>query len=330
MCSSCLASSQQSVVPPWSSPYLSYCPTCNAYIASPNYNYAMQPWWMNQAPNYWNFYGPGPYNGYGMMPQYFPMPNYQPFNNPSSHPVHQGPGGVYMAKPVLYLRGPADTKIEVLVDEGGTPKDKHELLVAVPALKHSKKGASWSATINGKTLKTENGDYEFFFYDSWATDSIFQDQEGYCSNRKEVLEYMRSGLKQRGFPENSIQDFDMTWGVKLPYNQNLCVYPQTEKQLQQGTKLTFTPAVELIQLEYVVVPKSFFARPEAKQRERFKSAPEKDFVDFKKTSEIANREVASSKDKPAVTAYDWGVGFMRVQGTEHQEPPLRKPDSEKK
>lgn len=295
----------------------------------------MQPYWMNQSQNYWNFYGPGPYNGYGIMPQYYPqpMPYYNPMNNFQPNIPGGNGGGVYLDKPVVYMTGPTGTKVQVYVDQGGTAKDKHEVLVAVPAFSHSKMGSGWNAVIDGKTLRTDKGDYEYFFYDAWADDKIFQDKEGYCADRKEILDYMSSGLKQRGFPENSIQDFKMTWNIKLPFNQNLCVYPQTEKELQAGVKLTFEPAnVELIQLEFIVVPKSYFSRPEAKGRPRFSAAPGKDFVRFKPTSMITGRTVAgtaaATAKAPTIKAYDWGVGFIRVQGTEHENA-VRKPDSKK-
>lgn len=266
------------------------------------YYRTMAPWWMSASPYYSNFYGPpGFYNGWGMMPNYFPTPLYTPpYVPPHSH---HGGGGMYAAKPVLYIKGPAKSKVRVIVETGGRKDSNVEVLVAVPAFSESKGVSSWSGELTKTGLKTPEGEYPYFFYDAWIDDAIFQDRQGHCGDRKEVLGYMQSGLKQRGFPEESIQEFEKTWSVKLPFNQNLCVYPQTEREMQKGVKISFEPkTVELVQLEYVVVPKQFFASEEAKGRPRFTKEPKEDF-------QFASRKVASAS---TIRAYDWGVGFMRL------------------
>jgi len=308
-CNMC-GSSPALTAPPWASPTLTYCPSCGGYVPTTNFT-SMQPWWMNASPYYSNFYGPaGFYNGFGMQPNYFPMPQY--FPSPQIVQPNRG-GGMYMDKPVLYLRGPAKAKVQVTLSMGGGKDSNSEVLVAVPALTESKGVSSWDVELNQNSLKTTEGNYDFLFYDAWADDSIFQDKRGYCGDRKEILSYMKSGLKQRKFPEESIVEFEATWNVKLPFNQNLCVYPQTERELQNGVKISFEPKnVELVQLEYLVIPKPYFTSDESKTRTHFSQAPLEDFQEFKEGSLISKLEVASQDSKNSIHAYDWGVGFLRL------------------
>lgn len=290
MCSSCTTPAAPTV-PTWGMPQLPYCPQCMANAAAQFHTMPpMNQWWMGYQPNYYNFFMPGPYNGMGMMPQYFPQPPFQP----------QGGGGVYMAKPVLYLRGPKGTKVEI----GVTPA-KGELIVAVPALRQ------WKAEIRGPRLKTAEGEYEFFFYDLWMDHAGLQDEKGACGDRKETLAYLETALRQRGFPEEAVQDFNATWSVKLPHQQELCVFPQSEEQLQGGLTLTFKPAtVQLTQLEFVVVPKRFFGSAEAKTWNKFTKEPRGEYA-FRKPASSGNP--ATADGAKAIRAFDWGVGFLRME-----------------
>lgn len=275
-------------VPPWGMPQLPYCPTCMAnnpglYELTPGVN---NNWWMRQAPNYWNFYMPGPYNGWGMMPNYFPALPYSP----------PGGDGFYAAKPVVYLRGPSGSKVEI---EIATPKG--ELLVTVPNRKN------WKAEIQGAKLKTKEGNYEYFFYDAWLDHNGLQDQKGACGDRKETLAYMETALKQAEFPSEAIREFKNTWSAKLPHQQELCVFPQTEEQLKSAVELKFKPAsVKLTQLEFIVVAKKFFGSPDAKKWSKFTQEPKKEFGFRSPASE------AAEGNKYAIRAFDWGVGFLRA------------------
>lgn len=290
MCSSC-SGGQTGAPPIWGQPQLPYCPTCGIPpqyppLATPplvNYN----PWWSQpMAQNYWNLNMPGPYNGWGMNPQYFPQ-----------FPKKLQPPLSYMAKPVLYLRGPKGTRVQIKIED----TQKHsELLVMVPSQKN------WQGKIHETQIKTDEGNYDFFFYDAMITNSIFQDETGFCGDRESSLAYMEDALSKRNFPNEAIRDFKETWQVKLPHHQKLCIYPQTEKELQNGVKLQFTPAsVTLTQLEFIVVPEEFLKSKTAKTWNKFNQAPKK---------EAQFRAIAStiSNSKKQISAFDWGVGFLRV------------------
>lgn len=285
-CSMC-STPAMPTVPNWGTPQLPYCPQCMAQQQQMWTQPPMNPWWAGYQPNYWNFYMPGPYNGMGMMPQYFPAPPYFP---------PQGGGGVYMAKPVVYVRGPKGARVEI----GVTPA-KGEVVVAVPALRE------WKAELQGTEMKTSEGKYGFFFYDAWMDHTGMQDERGTCGNRADALTYMENLLKQGEFPAEAIQDFRATWSIKLPHQQELCVYPQTEEQLQTGVRLTFKPErVRLTQLEFVIVPKRFFGSAEAKTWPKFAKAPKAEFSYRKPAS-------APPSAKDEIRAFDWGVGFLRME-----------------
>ena len=281
---------------PYVNPYVPYCVACQEAMMQSYANsmVAVQPWWGQQTympSNYWNYYAPGPYNGWGVAPQFFPQPHFQ---------TPGGNGGVMLDKPVVYVTGPDHTEVSLSVQ----PKSESAgmLLATVPALTKS----SWKARVEKNQLQTDEGSYEYFFYDARVDEHLFQDQAGFCGERPEVLSYMANGLKTRGFPENSIQEFKSTWSVKLPWHQSLCVYPQTEKELSSGIEIKIEPTTaKLTQLEFVVVSEAYHREANHQDHPKFAKAPSKDFI-----FESAERNVASAKSE--VHVYDWGVGFLEV------------------
>ena len=255
-----------------------------------------QPWLVagSQPTNYWNYYAPGPYFGMGVMPQFFP--NNQNFQRP-------GGGGVMDDKPVVYVTAPDHTEISISIK----PKDSNFLLATVPSLPDHQ----WKARVEKNALQTNEGIYEYFFYDARVAEDSFQDQAGFCGERNEVLTFMANGLKTRGFPENSIQEFKSTWSIKLPWHQSLCVYPQTEKEISHVLEIKIEPAnAKLTQLQFVVVPKLYHQHADKKIRPKFSKAPSVDFV----FPEELDRKLAATDKAPHV--YDWGVGFMAVDRSE--------------
>ena len=287
-------SNYSSYYSPYYSPSMAYCPQCMAAMAAQQ-NATLQPWWINSSSNnYWNPTGLGPYNGWGVMPSYYPPA--PAFNNPG--------GGVMMYKPLVYVTAPDHTKIKI----SPTIVPPGMLMAAVPKLNlnaDAKTKDSWSSEVMKNKFVTTEGEYEFFFYDARLQEESFQDQAGACGDREDVLQYMETGLKLRGFPDTAVLDFKAAWSIQLPYHQDLCVYPQSEMDLKSGMHLEVEPKnARVVQLEYVVVPELYQREVKVKKTQKFSKAPTVAFV-----YQQVDRKLAASNP---ITVYDWGVGFMLV------------------
>lgn len=260
------------------------CPTCDLMAY-----YQMQPSFAPPMP-YYGYYGsmaypnfgfPGPWGGSGMYGGMYP-----------------GWGNVGMGKPVLYLDGKDGTKVDVRVKfaEGGN------WLAAAPAHGES----AWSGKLQGNHFVSAGADYRYLFYDYRTDGNQLQDERGFCTGRESLMRKLKTALKDSGFKENEIHDFDQYWSVKIPVSHRYCVYPQSMPDLQKLAHLEIEPKpASLTQLMFIIqVDEELTGKPG-----KFTHAPSKTW-----TAEPIADARAPASDSPTVQAREWGVGFFFTNG----------------
>lgn len=269
----------------WMSQMRGYCPTCNLMMGPQMMPWGMpSPWWWQTGPiNYSNFYSPAPWNyGYGypgVMPQYYP-----------------GGGQIFAAKPNLYVEGDAGTKITVkvnFIEEGAN------WLASVPV--HGTQG--WSGTLIEKNkIRTDNGTYKYLYSDYRLYGRNFQDNEGFCAERSNLIPKLAIELKNSGFSGREIADFLDYWSVKIPQGDRFCVFPQDERQLNAVAPLDISPKpVSVRRVLFLVQPEGGLL----KNGEKFTSAPTRSW------NPQPLRAVAA--DSKSIRIREWGVGFLAAK-----------------
>jgi hypothetical protein len=274
-----------------------FCPTCG-YNPTP----ASYMPWGTPAPFYWNtgpmmfsnFYAPAPWS---YVP---PAPSYAPMNYPSPGVVpgfFPGGGGVFMAKPNLYVLGTPGTKVNIklkFVEEGTN------WLAAVPT--HGTEG--WQATLtDGYRVRVNDVTYGYLYSDYRVYGKPLQDTEGFCSPKETVLNRMAIEMKGAGFTEREIKHFLEYWTVKLPQSESYCVYPQDERQLDQVAALEITPKPAAVRrLLFLVQVKEGLRN----NGDKFTKPPKNPW----KPSPLRTPAAADPK---AVVVHEWGVGFLAAK-----------------
>ncbi len=204
----------------------SHCITCqyNQQLYAPNasmnyfpsglYQPNPAPWWAYQGqmsypnmnyPGAWNSMGPTP----GMMPQHYP-----------------GSGQVFAAKPNIYVSGNQVNRAFHFDLKDG----KGNFLATTPAFSTD---YQWQGELTGTNQFQVDGIlYDYLFYDVRLSLNHLQFTHGLCGERKDLIDYMLSDLKNLGHPQRSLDDFSEHWQVKIPAYPYYCVYPQYDTQLE--------------------------------------------------------------------------------------------------
>lgn len=272
-----------------------FCPTCNPAFQSPMPWGAPAPWWWGTGPMmYSNFYSPAPWY-YGQYPGV--MGNHYP-----------GSGGMFAAKPNLYLQGPVGTEVTVkvkLAEEGSN------WLASVPS--HGTEG--WKVKLAARSkVQAGGGTYGYLYSDYRMHGREFQDRKGFCAARKNVVAKMALQLKEADFTGREIADFIEYWSVKLPRSQGFCVYPQDERQLDAAAPLEISPkpaavrrVLFMVQVEEGLVP----SEGAAGKRRKFSSRPNAPW------HPQPLRLPASAAG--SVVAHEWGVGFFAGEASGPKE-----------
>ncbi len=273
-----------------------FCPTCYAnsgYYGGYGSYGGMMPWgtpspywWQTGPMMYSNFYQPAPWYSSGMpgMSYYSPgvMGNYYP-----------GGGGVFAAKPNLYLIGAPGTQVSVKIQ---MKEEGANWLAAVPA--HGQEG--WKGTLNDrKRIVTENGAYRYLYSDYRLFGQNFQDQNGFCADRKNIINKMALELNRAGFSGRELADFIEYWSVKLPASKRYCVYPQDERQLNAVAPLEVTPKPVAIRRVLFMVQ---VGEGLTKSGHKFTSAP--------KSTWTPEPLRMPASEKEGLVIREWGVGFF--------------------
>ncbi|MCM0604933.1 MAG: hypothetical protein KA715_02480 [Xanthomonadaceae bacterium] len=242
------------------------------------------PWWaMYGSLSYPNFYYPGAWNmnGGGINGGMYPHG-----------------GGVFAAKPNLYIYSKQDTELEVKLNK---PKDASWLL-AIPS--HESKGWKFTAKPYGK-LKTKEATYDYLFYDLRGQESHFQNENGFCVSTEELIPKLVNELNNAGFRKASIEDFVDHWTYKTAASERYCVFPQTNKDISSRYELKSSKKItETVRLWFLVVPEEY--RKVTKEG-RFKGVPTAEWVSPYLN---AKRNVATAKD---IEAFEWSVCFLAAQ-----------------
>ncbi len=240
-------------------------------------NYSF-PFWGYYGMQFPNFYYPGPWGYYpggwggGIIGGYYP-----------------GAGNIGLAKPVLYIDADPKSTFSLRVDFPTKPTD---WLVTVPAYRD---GWKLQAHPEGGVL-SEGAHYPYVFYDLRTDDGPLQKKYGFCKTRSESIEKMSSILKKLNFKDSEVSDFTTYWNLKIPNLPEVCVFPQTEVELNQLAKLAIQPPIENItRILFVIMPYDGKYVP----RGSFKEAPTESWQ-------------FPTKRKPAAGSAqvrEWGVAF---------------------
>jgi hypothetical protein len=275
------------LIPSAEAVYYPDCPTCNlaAY-------YQMQPSFMPQLP-WWAYYG-------GMAYPNFQSPGGFWGGSAINGGGFPGSGNVGFDKPLLYLDGKEGTQVSVKVKlaEGGN------WLVAVPAYGE----ATWSGKLQGNHIVSGGAEYRDLFYD-YRTDSAgLQDTRGFCSPHDGLMAALKTALRDSGFKEGEIHDFEQFWSVKIPLSTRYCVFPQGTPELQKLARVEIEPKpASWTQLAFIIqTDEALTGKPG-----RFTHAPAETW----KAEPLAEMRAPATADAvdPAdagIKAREWSVGFF--------------------
>jgi hypothetical protein len=199
------------------------CPCESMNFQVPNYILPPYPPWIYSANRYRNFFYPGPWNIWGIQPQPFP-----------------GTGTMMAYKPILYVDGPKGQSVDVRVNY---PDKRSNWLATIPQYSEEN---GWKVQIpkDGQGLKVGDATYEHLFYDFRFFPTGFQNTKGFCKPRNEAISEMARLLEEMKFKQTEIAHFLEEWRIKMP-KQNVCVYPQGNKELEAVATITTEPSVEL-------------------------------------------------------------------------------------
>jgi len=263
------------------------CPYCNMMAY-----YQMQPSFMPSTMPWWGYYGamaypptfayPGPWTGSAVNGSYFP-----------------GNGGVGLDKPVLYLDGKDGTDVSVQLT---FPSKESNWLVAVPA--HGNEG--WQGKLKNNHIEVDGAEHRFLFYDYRSDPNLLQDKKGFCAKRSDLIPKMKNALKNSGFKENEIKDFQDYWSFKIPPSSRYCVYPQGAAEIGQLARLKIEPTpTSLTQIIFIIQT----AEALAAGGRFFSHEPVETWV----ANPPADNRTPASGD--SLRAREWGVGFMMTTHT---------------
>jgi hypothetical protein len=236
------------------------------------------PYWGYAGANFSNFYWPGPWANTGLMPGAFP-----------------GGGSMAFAKPNLYISSSRPQKIKVHV----VYKDPNSnWLAAIPT---ASKNSGWNANVNSTPgVIVENVKYDYLYYDFRGDDQALQNTKGFCLSRNPAIDKMVSILADLKFKKNEIEDFESYWRIKMPPTPQLCVFPQTEKQMDGVAKLDFSPSVRsLTRTLFVIVPKN---EKQFYGKHHFDREPAQEWV--------PNKDDSPYKSDSVIDVREWGVAFL--------------------
>lgn len=248
----------------------------------PNYlsNYSF-PYWGYYGSLYPNFYYPGAWGNSGLNQFYYP-----------------GGANIAMAKPVVYIDAPEKSAYDVSI---AFKDPQSNWLMTVPSYE-----SKWSVQVGKSSeLFVDKTRYSYLFYDYRAEDAKLQNTSGFCATRKEALEKMEEILKASGFKKPEIEDFETHWSIKLPPTDHLCVFPQTEKQLNTMNEIIVKPEIaKMKRVLFVVMTKDkgkFYGAG------KFQEEPQ---VAWKTDSNVPGTRQPSSKE---TVLREWGVAFHFVE-----------------
>ncbi len=192
----------------------------NNYYNNFNQLYSQQQIFNPWAP-YWQTYGlasynnwnsPGAWYGNRMVSSYYPSNGYNMTG--------------FAGKPVIYLESSEHQQVSI------TPvfrnSDAH-LLITSPSLEEG----SWDVFVGPEEILDARGvEIPFLYIDYKSVIDDYQFSEGRCiKSTREAISYVADLMRDSEFSEKQVRDFTDYWSVKIPDNENFCIFVQTEKEL---------------------------------------------------------------------------------------------------
>ena len=143
------------------------------------------------------------------------------------------PNGVNCLKPNIYIYY-ADTETPIQV-QFTYPR---LLTTTIPDY-----NSGWNVTNRGNgQLAGEDGSiYEYLFYESVTSKSLFQKEAGYRIPASEREDAFRNILTAMGFTSGEIDDFVEFWSQRLTAGTDYIMYPQDTDTVNRAMPVTVTP-----------------------------------------------------------------------------------------
>lgn len=233
------------------------------------------PWWAIQGNLYYpNMNYPGPWSYPGIQAQYYP-----------------GQGQVFAAKPNVYIETVhASKKFQF------TFVTKQHFLATTPLLNKD----HWKGKIFEKDkFEVDDINYDYLFYDVRLPKEKMQFENGMCSTREDIIEWMLKDLKDLKHSDLSLQDFEEHWRVKIPEYPFYCVYPQYNRELDAAIPVEIDlEQSSFIRSLYVLVPHK--KEPDVDDPPPEIPFPTKDPSEFRPGVKIQREN----------TFREWGVAFL--------------------
>jgi hypothetical protein len=225
-----------------------------------------------------------------------------------------GQGDILLASGNIYFSTKEDAvlSLDLKFSEG------NNALVSIPSL--GKTGWMVSVKKDGtiqypaediKGNKTDrNVSVDALFYEAQVESKNLQSTDGFCDSTDKIVGRMTEYMKLAGFSDRAAAGVEAQFAGKMPATDKTCVYPQTEKEIDQIVTHQGSSAVKTQRMWFIVIPQLDVAvlklRPVGEKLAHWLKAPKTDsLAALKKTG--TKRAVAS---EAAITAEEWGIGFI--------------------
>ncbi len=205
-----------------------------------------------------------------------------------------------LGKQALYLDGREGTliKAKAIVAENGN------WLAAVPAHGES----AWSGKIVNGRFVAGSAEFRSLTYGFRSDSAALQDAAGFCADRADLVPQLKTALREAGFKEGEIHDFEIAWTSKIPLSRRYCVFPQTAAELQKIARVEIEPAPKTItRLAFVIqVEEGLTGKPA-----KFAHPPAQPWK-----PELASPETRMPAAE-GLSVREWSVGFVVAPKTKN-------------
>lgn len=260
--------------------------------------YGVNPYAQNQ-------YGVNPYGTGYVDPYAMQGPNCQWGTYGCMGYMYPGTGTVGVGKPNLYFYTSKKKSLSLDLEF----KSGSNINAAAPGL--GEKGWNIEIQPDGKIISLKDKtQWDYLYYEAQTHHSDLQMQEAYKVKREQVLSSMIEFLKNEGFNERTIVDFEKHNKNKTPPNEEFYIYPQFNAHIDPIVK--YKSNINLVQKKiwFIIVPVMSQAQLKLKNvpsffASQFDAKKIKTYAQNKKND--SKRNVANSDD---VLVEEWGVGYL--------------------
>lgn len=219
--------------------------------------------------------------------------------------MYPGTGTVGVGKPNLYFYTNKTTQLELDLEF----KNGSNVNAAAPGLGEN----GWKIEVqpNGKikSLK-DNTEWNYLFYEAQVHHTDLQMQQSIKVKRDEAVNTMMEIMRNEGFNEATIKDFEAHNKNKMPPNEDLNIYPQSNSQIDPIVKYKTKASLVQKKVWFIIIPELSTAQLKNKKPPQFFASyfdtkNRKNYVQAKKTD--TKRQVANSDE---IVVEEWGVGYL--------------------